>query len=160
MAVSPDAQLFADYVVELTQGIGPVRGKRMFGGVGLFLEDLMFGLIAGNTLYLKADDENRPDFIARDLQPFTYQKQGKDFSLSYYQAPEEALEELEVMTQWASAAYGAALRAARNKAGKSKAPRNSMQVAAKQIKSKQVNSKQVKSKQRKSKQRKLKQDKS
>lgn len=126
MAVAPEAKQFADYVVEFTQGLGPVTSKRMFGGFGLFLEELMFGLIAGNTLYLKADDENRPDFVALGLLPFSYQKQGKEFSLSYYQAPEDALEDMEEMTAWATSAYGAALRAARGKARKK--PRKSTQV--------------------------------
>ena len=32
------------------------RSKRMFGGVGLYAGDLFFALIAGDVLYLKADD--------------------------------------------------------------------------------------------------------
>lgn len=37
---------FTLYVVEMMQSIWPVQYKRMFGGYGLFLEGLMFGLIA------------------------------------------------------------------------------------------------------------------
>lgn len=118
MAVKPEEREFAAYVVELLQTVGPVRSQRMFGGFGIFLDELMFGLIVGNVLYLKADDDNRAAFVELGLGPFTYQKQGKDFSLSYFQAPEESLEDPEVMNQWGSAAYGAALRAARSKAGR------------------------------------------
>ena len=46
---------FVSYVVELMQSIGPVHAKAMFGGHGIFLEGLMFGLIADSVLYLKVD---------------------------------------------------------------------------------------------------------
>lgn len=115
MAIEQDAKEFSAYVVDLMQSLGPVRGQRMFGGFGLFLDDLMFGLIADNTLYLKADDSNRAAFEELGLGPFVYSKQGRDFSLSYYQAPEDSLEDLELMQHWATCAYAAALRAAAKK---------------------------------------------
>ena len=115
MAISNEAKEFAAYVVDLMQPVGPVYSKRMFGGFGVFLEGLMFGLISDNVLYLKADAENRNEFEEQDLAPLTYNKQGKDMKLSYYQAPEEALEDGEVMTDWAGRAYAAALRAAAGK---------------------------------------------
>lgn len=68
---------FADYVVEITQSIGPVYAKRMFGGHGIFLEGLMFGLIADKTLYLKADQESKTDFISLGLEAFSYNKMVK-----------------------------------------------------------------------------------
>lgn len=106
---------FASYAVDLMQSIGPVRAKRMFGGHGIFLDGLMFALIADNTLYLKVDKESEDKFKAKGLEAFTYNKKGKIYSMSYYQAPEETLESPEEMIIWANMAYGAALRAAANK---------------------------------------------
>jgi DNA transformation protein len=106
---------FVHYVVDLMQSIGPVRAKGMFGGYGLFLEDLMFGLIANSTLYLKADKQTENAFKDKGLEVFTYHKQGREFRMSYYQAPEEALEDGEEMNVWANRAYAAALRAAAKK---------------------------------------------
>lgn len=106
---------FVSYVVELMQSIGPVRARGMFGGHGIFLEELMFGLVADNILYLKADDETVNEFMEKELEAFTYYKKGKEFKMSYYQAPEEALEDSEEMNVWANKAYGAALRAASKK---------------------------------------------
>lgn len=106
---------FVHYVVDLMQSIGPVRAKGMFGGYGLFLEDLMFGLIANSTLYLKADKQTKNAFKDKGLEVFTYHKQGREFRMSYYQAPEEALEDGEEMNVWANRAYAAALRAAAKK---------------------------------------------
>jgi len=106
---------FALYVVELMQSIGPVHHKRMFGGYGVFLEGLMFGIIADNTLYLKVDKETENEFKDKGLEPFTYDKKGKPVSLSYFQAPEEALEDYDEMNSWANKAYSTALRAAKSK---------------------------------------------
>ena len=109
---------FVSYVVEFMQSIGPVRAKGMFGGHGIFLEELMFGLISDNILYLKADKETENEFKAKGLEAFTYKKKGKEFKMSYYQAPEEALEDGEEMNSWANKAYSAALRAASKKGKK------------------------------------------
>lgn len=106
---------FASYVVELIQSIGPVRSKGMFGGYGIFIEGLMFGLVSDSILYLKADKETENEFKTRGLEAFTYNKKGKEFKMSYYQAPEEALEDSEEMNSWATKAYCAALRAASKK---------------------------------------------
>ena len=115
MPASGEEKEFAAYVVELMQSIGPVRARRMFGGHGIFLDGLMFGLIADSVLYLKADKETEIEFKARGLEAFTYNKKGKEYKMSYYQAPEEALEDGEEMNSWATRAYGAALRAASRK---------------------------------------------
>lgn len=106
---------FVSYVVDLMQSIGPVRAKGMFGGHGIFLKELMFGLVADNILYLKADNETVDEFMKKELEAFTYYKKGKEFKMSYYQAPEETLEDSEEMNVWANKAYGAALRAASKK---------------------------------------------
>jgi DNA transformation protein len=120
MAANEGEKAFAAHVVEMLQGVGPAYSKRMFGGFGVFLGDMMFGLIADNELYLKADADNREKFDALGLQAFTYKKQGKDMQMGYRQAPEDALEDLELMTQWGSLGFGAALRAAAKKQRKKK----------------------------------------
>ena len=109
-------QQFCDHVVELLQGLGPVSARRMFGGHGLFLDGLMFGLIADSELYLKVDRESRDQFVDQGLQAFTYHKNGKPMEMSYFQAPETCLDSLEEMTHWGNVAFAAALRVAGNKA--------------------------------------------
>lgn len=123
MAIDEDKKQFAAFVVDLMQVVGPVYSKRMFGGHGIFLDGLMFGLIADNTLYLKVDDETRSTYEEHGLQAFTYQKQGTSASLSYYEAPEDSLEDLDVMRNWAAPAFEVALRAASRKKGSAKSKR-------------------------------------
>ena len=115
MTASGEEKEFVSYVVELMQSIGPVRAKAMFGGHGIFLEELMFALVTDSVLFLKVDKENESHFKVRGLEVFTYMKKGKEFKMSYYQAPEEVLDEAEEMNYWANLAYSAALRAASKK---------------------------------------------
>lgn len=115
MPPSPVEKEFTTYIVDLMQSIGPVNAKAMFGGYGIFLDGLMFGLIADNVLYLKVDQETESDFKALGLEPFMFNKKGKEIKMSYYQAPEEALEDGEEMKLWAGKAYSTALRAAAKK---------------------------------------------
>lgn len=103
---------FVEHVVETMRSFGAVEARPMFGGWGLYHRDLFFALVAEETLYFKADDATRDEFAQRGLGPFVYN--GKH-SVSYYQAPEEALESPDEMADWARKAYGAALRAAAKK---------------------------------------------
>jgi DNA transformation protein and related proteins len=101
---------FVDFVVENLQPLGAVSARRMFGGYGIFLDGLMFGLIADDQLYLKADDGNRAAYEAQDLQPFTYAGKGRTITMSYREAPSEAFDDPEVLCDWARQAHAAARR--------------------------------------------------
>ncbi|CAA0087538.1 DNA transformation protein TfoX1 [Zhongshania aliphaticivorans] len=109
---------FINYLMEQLQWVGPVKGRKMFGGYGVFLEGLMFALVIDNTLYLKIDNDSKRDFDALGLPPFTYLRGEKTIALSYYQAPEEALDDMDMLIVWANRAYQAALRSAAEKSKK------------------------------------------
>lgn len=114
---------FVEYLLELLESLGPVSAKKMFGGFGIFLDELMFGLVSKNTFYLKVDNGNRPDFEAKGLGPFTYQRKNKGYSMSYYEVPYEAMDEQTELCKWAQKAYDAAVRAAQIKLDKKRAKR-------------------------------------
>jgi DNA transformation protein and related proteins len=120
MASNPQQREFAHYIVDLLQSVGPVTAKPMFGGFGLFLDGLMFGLIADSALYFKADSLSKMEFEQHDLAPFTYFKQNKPMQLSYWQAPDECLDSSDAMLEWGSKGYLAAQRAASDKSSKTK----------------------------------------
>ena len=120
MAIRIEQRDYIAHIADLLQFIGPVESKSMFSGFGMFLEGLMFGLVAGNELYLKVDTQNLQDYEDLGLQAFSFEKNGRQFKMSYYQAPEEAMEDAELLSDWASNAYGAAMRAAAKKGGKRK----------------------------------------
>jgi DNA transformation protein and related proteins len=107
---------FVEHVLELLAPLGSVSARRMFGGFGIYRDGLMFGLVASDVLYLKADTENRGEFEAAGLEPFSYTARRRQVILSYWRAPEEALESDAAMQEWARSAFAAAFR---SKAGSS-----------------------------------------
>lgn len=119
MASAPSP--FVAHVLDLLGPLGDVRARRMFGGHGIYRDDLMFGLVADDVLYLKVDDENRGDFEARGLGPFEYAKQGRTQHIAYHQAPEDALEDAEMLIAWSRRAWEAAVRAAAKKSARRRA---------------------------------------
>ena len=96
---------------ELFAPLGAVRTRRMFGGHGFYVDDVFIALIAGERLYLKVDAQTRPLFEAAGCEPFVYDAAGKNVSLGYFSAPEEAMESPPLMQPWARHALSAALRA-------------------------------------------------
>lgn len=108
---------FVEHVLGMLRAFGHVEARSMFGGWGLYHRGLFFALVARDTLYFKVDDENLAEFERAGLEPFTYEgHRDRVLVMKYRRAPEEALENPEVMTRWARSGYGAALRAAKGKA--------------------------------------------
>jgi DNA transformation protein len=101
-----------DHALELLCGLGAARARRMFGGHGLYVDDLFIALIAGERLYLKTDAQTRPRFQAAGSEPFVYGRQGREqVTLGYWTVPPEAMESPALMQPWARLALEAALRA-------------------------------------------------
>ena len=88
----------------------------MFGGVGLYVDDLFIALIAEGRLYLKVGAGHEAAFAAAGCEPFRYlAADGRTMTLGYRTAPDEALESPEAMRPWARRAMEAALVAANAK---------------------------------------------
>lgn len=83
----------------------------MFGGHGLYVDEVFIGIVAGEELYLKVDAQTRPAFEAAGCHPFVYDKTGQAVALGYWSAPGEATESPAQMLPWSRLAMAAALRA-------------------------------------------------
>ena len=105
MSVNPS---FREFVVEqLSRVATGVRARSMFGGVGIYSEELFFALIDDDTIYFKVDDTNRPAFEARGMGPF--RPMGPDGEvMQYYAVPEELLEDPDALRPWVDAALNVA----------------------------------------------------
>ena len=101
---------FIEYVQDLLAGLGPVSARRMFGGYGLYHDEVMIGLVMDDGLYLKADDASKAQFEAAGSAPFVYEGGGKRVTMSYWSVPEAALDSPQAMLPWARLALQAALR--------------------------------------------------
>ena len=112
---------FPARITSLLMPLGPVRARAMFGGCGIFLDDLMFALIAWNRLYFKVDDETKARFAAAGGEPFVYQGKQKPVEMSYWALPEETLDDPDALIEWAELALRAARQARAKKARKRRA---------------------------------------
>jgi DNA transformation protein len=103
------------HCLELLAPLGAVRAKRMFGGHGVYLDDLMFALVASEQLYMKVDAQTLAQWQAAGGRPFVYETrraaEPRRSSMSYWTPPEEAMESPGLMQPWARLALAAALRA-------------------------------------------------
>jgi DNA transformation protein len=127
-------EALAEHCIELFSPLGHARARRMFGGQGLYVDDLFIALIADGRLYLKTHEATRQHFADAGGQPFVYggSEHKPTVVMSYWTPPAEALESPALMTPWARLAMEAALAArkpakprksgvtARNPASKSK----------------------------------------
>ncbi|MDJ0514544.1 MAG: TfoX/Sxy family protein [Methyloceanibacter sp.] len=114
---------FQEFLKDQLSGFGPIAIRRMFGGAGVYADNVMFALIADDTLYLKADDTNIPAFEAEGMQPFTYTAKGrKPISMSYWEVPPRLLEEPGELAEWARVAHRVAC--ATKKPARKKTPSN------------------------------------
>ena len=106
----PSSPEFRDRMLGLLLPFGPVRARSMFGGFGMFLDEVMFALIAFDKLYFKVDGENLPDFQGFGAEPFTYQGRTKPIRMSYYQVPDQVMADPGELAAWAGRAHAAARR--------------------------------------------------
>lgn len=108
-----DANALVVHVMELLSALGKPRSRRMFGGHGLYVDDLFIALIADDTLFLKADDQAFAAFAQAGCRPFTYTgSNGQRTVMAYWSAPDDAMESPAQMLPWARLAMASALRAA------------------------------------------------
>ncbi|HJR21773.1 MAG TPA: TfoX/Sxy family protein [Dongiaceae bacterium] len=92
--------------------LGVFRSRPMFGGHGLYLDDLFFGLIAYDRFYLKTDEQNRGDYVKVNAKPFSFESARKGLIVtSYWQCPDAVLKDGRKLRRW----IGKALDAARRK---------------------------------------------
>ncbi len=100
----------ADAIREHFAAFGAVRIRRMFGGAGIYADDVMIALEAGGEISLKTDVLSQPAFREAGSRPFVYEKDGRRTTMSYWLAPASAVDDPEAMVPWARLALEAARR--------------------------------------------------
>ncbi len=110
MPLSPD---YRAHVLEQLECAGPVTAKSMFGGAGLYLDSLLFGLLDDDRAFFKADETNAARFDAHLSDWF--HPYGDERTMPYREVPVEVLEDPDELRLWID---GAAAIAAKKKAAK------------------------------------------
>jgi DNA transformation protein len=108
MPVSPQ---FREYVLEQLAALGRLRANRMFGGVGLYGDEVFFGLIDDDTLYFKTGESNVAAYRDRGMPRFMPFPERNPQTLGYHQVPADVIEDAETLVEWARAAVRVAAAA-------------------------------------------------
>ncbi len=128
MSISND---YLEFCADRLRVLGKVSFKRMFGGAGFYLNGRMFALTDGDTIYLKADDENRARFESRKMEAFAPFADQPDKKMSYYSLSSEDLEDDDALRELGLLAVEASARAAQKMVGAGPRPARSKTKRAK-----------------------------
>lgn len=99
MAFDPS---YREYIEEQLSEFGAFTSKKMFGGVGFFRDQIMFGGIMNDKFRLKTNQDTIPDFKAYNAERWD---PGKTMALPYYEVPHEIIEDKQELKQWANKAF-------------------------------------------------------
>jgi DNA transformation protein len=119
---------YLEWVLEQLSGAGPISPRRMFGGTGLYRDDVFFAIISKDVLYFKVGDANRAGYETRGMAQFRPFADKPHLSMSYYELPADVLEDPDEAAHWVRQAVTAAL------ATKKPPPRPKREAAAKRLK--------------------------
>src|SRR3712207_9257440 len=101
----------AEAIRDIFRGLGSIHTRRMFGGKGIYQDELMFALEADGELYLKADGDTVAFFERLGSRPFSFEaKDGRRSITSYWRMPESALDDADEAAELAGLALAAARR--------------------------------------------------
>ncbi len=106
---------YVEYIKELLGDFPELITKKYFGGVAFrsshLGKDKQFAVVLGDTLYFVVDDQTRPQYEAKGMKPFSYDKKDKTVTVKkWFTAPEELFEDEIQMREWAMQALEASVR--------------------------------------------------
>lgn len=108
MAISDD---YLEYLKELLEWLPQLRAKRMFGGAGLYSDEIFFAIADDAGLYLKADATSVEFYRNGGGEQFTYESKGKISKMNFWLVPADVLEDDDELRTWVRVALDTALRA-------------------------------------------------
>ncbi|MCA0135034.1 TfoX/Sxy family protein [Pseudosulfitobacter pseudonitzschiae] len=100
MAVSGEA---VEMALDLLRDVGPVTTRRMFGGMGFYIDGQIFALLMSDgRLMLKGAGDMQARFDALGMVRWTYQRPGqKPAAMPYWALPDSALDDPDEATDLA-----------------------------------------------------------
>ena len=100
---------FAEYVLDQMAESGGIVSRRMFGGLGIYVDDMFCAIVSSsNRFYLRVGPKNINDFKNEGMTQFS----GRGGAgMPYYEVPEHVFEDSVVLSEWVSKARVEAIRA-------------------------------------------------
>ena len=112
---------FRDFVLDQLADVEGLRARAMFGGVGLYADDVFFGILAADVLFFKVDDTNRREYEQAGSSPFKPYAD-RAMTMPYYNVPIAALEDAVTLGEWAARALAVAQAAKSAKTANTQKP--------------------------------------
>ena len=100
MLMQADKSLNEYVVHDLLSQIRGITSRAMFGGYGIYKNGKIFAIIADGELYFKVGDSNKADYQKHDSKPFVYDAHGKQMEMSYWQLPQEIMDNKDKVAIW------------------------------------------------------------
>jgi DNA transformation protein len=94
-----DRKDFEGRVLERLSELGDISSRPLFGGHGIYWNDVIFGILFRGRLYLKVDQESKGEYLARGTGPFRPNE--RQTLKSYFEVPPEVLGDQDALLSWA-----------------------------------------------------------
>jgi DNA transformation protein len=98
-------QSLKDHVLKELAVLGDITCRSMFGGYGLYWRETIFGIVFGDRLYFKVDEQSKGEYLDKGTGPF--QPNERQTLKSYYEVPPGVLTDPEALLSWAREAIRA-----------------------------------------------------
>ena len=105
---------FKEFVLDQLRVLPDVRAKAMFGAHGLYQGEHFFGILDEGWLFFKTDAQSQAEYLARGMEPFTYESKGRTLTMSYHEVPPDVLENAPELVAWARRAIAVAARSGKS----------------------------------------------
>ncbi|MBS0605115.1 MAG: TfoX/Sxy family protein [Verrucomicrobia bacterium] len=100
---------FVDQFLACLLPHGPISARAMFGGWGIYYDDVIFAIIVEKQLYFRIDENSRADFESRGSKQFIYEGMKGPVGMPYFTVPDSILKNPKELKQWIDRAYLASL---------------------------------------------------
>ncbi|HIP24456.1 MAG TPA: TfoX family protein [Rhodobacteraceae bacterium] len=110
MAADPE---FLAHITDLFAGFGPIRIGRLFGGTSLYIDDAMFAVVFGDTVYMKSDKTTRARYDDAGSVAFSYETKGGERVIpGLMSLPDSAMDDPDEAREWMAISMEPARKAA------------------------------------------------
>jgi DNA transformation protein len=82
-----------------------INSKKMFGGIGIFSEKIMFSLIYDGVLYFRSTKDIACKY---SNDSFQFQHPSRDSKMPYWSVPKQILDDEQILSDWAFDAFSLA----------------------------------------------------
>jgi len=98
---------FLDYCIDQLDSLD-VSYRKMFGGAGIYSDEVMFGLVSGDQLYFRVTPSTEARYLEAGMGPFVPFADKPHYKMPYFEVPLSVLEQPSELEPWALEALGVA----------------------------------------------------